>query len=162
MQPEAVTQVLNDPLARKLLHSSIPVRMAYTGTDGGPRAVPMGFHWDGERIVMATAPASLKVRALSADPRVALTVDTNEQPPEILLIRGTATIEVVDGIPPEFLEASRKLVDAEQWEGYEAGVRAMYDRMAVIRVTPEWAKLLDFQTRVPEALVRLSEERQRG
>lgn len=162
MRPEAVTQVMNDPLARKLLHSSIPARLAYVGTDGAPRAVPMGFHWDGERIVMATAPASQKVRALSANPKVALTVDTNEQPPEVLLLRGTATIEVVDGIPPEFLEGSRKLVEAERWEAFEAGVRAMYDRMAVIRVAPEWAKLLDFETRVPEAIARLSEERQRG
>ncbi len=41
-----VVNLLNtDPLAKELLQSNIPVRMAYTGTDGFPRVVPLGFYW---------------------------------------------------------------------------------------------------------------------
>ena len=40
---------------------------------------------------------------------------------------------------------------------WEAGVRALYKQMAIIRVTPTWAKILDFETRLPgpvEELIR--------
>jgi hypothetical protein len=53
----------------------------------------------------------------------------------------------VDGVPPEYLAASRKSVGPDQWDAFETQVRAMYKQMARIKVTPLWAKLLDFQTR---------------
>ncbi len=110
MQRNDVMQVLNDPLAQDLMQSNIPVRMAYTGVDGFPRVVPLGFHWNGERFVICTIPSSPKVRALMMNPRIAMTIDTNTFPPHVLLVRGAASIETVDGVPPEYLEASRKQV----------------------------------------------------
>ena len=89
------------------------------------------------------------MRALAIRPKVALTIDTDTLPPHVLLVRGTASIEVVDGVPPEYLEASKKLVAAEQWQAFEAQVRATYKQQARITIVPEWAKLLDFETRVP-------------
>jgi hypothetical protein len=160
MQHEDVIQVLNDPLAQELLHSPIPARLAYTGTDGFPRVIPIGFFWNGAQFVMCTAPISPKVRALGKNPKVALTIDTNTQPPHVLLVRGTATIAVIDGVPPEFLEASKRYIEAEQWQGFEAQVRAMYKQMARIAITPEWAKLLDFETRIPSFMHRLISESQ--
>jgi hypothetical protein len=153
-------EVLHDPLAQKLLHAAIPARLAYTGTDGGPRVVAIGFHWDGEHIVMATATTAPKVAALRADPRVAITVDTNEQPPDVLLVRGTVAVEVVDGVPDEYLEGARKGVPAERWDDFERQVRATYDQMARIVLTPEWAKLLDFEARFPDFLQRLLAEQE--
>ena len=47
MKQEQVTQVMNDSLAQELLSSNSPARLAYTGLDGSPRAIPIGFHWDG-------------------------------------------------------------------------------------------------------------------
>ena len=35
------------------------------------------------------------------EPEVALTIDTEVHPPKILLIRGRAELDVVDGIPDE-------------------------------------------------------------
>jgi hypothetical protein len=37
-----------------------------------------------------------KVKALAANPKVALTVDTDSFPPHVLLVRGEAAVEVVD------------------------------------------------------------------
>jgi len=37
------------------------------------------------------------MQALSANPKVALTIGTNAFPPLILLVRGTAHVEIVDG-----------------------------------------------------------------
>src|SRR4051812_37622318 len=96
MQHERVLQVLDKPLSRELLNSSIPARMAYTARNGAPRAIPIGFFWNGAQFIICTLPNAAKVEALRADPRVALTIDTNAFPPHVLLVRGTAKVEVVD------------------------------------------------------------------
>jgi nitroimidazol reductase NimA-like FMN-containing flavoprotein (pyridoxamine 5'-phosphate oxidase superfamily) len=95
MERQDVAEVLAKPISQELLGSSIPVRLAYVGTDGAPRVIPIGFAWTGEHVVVATLPGSAKVRALQQNPRVALTIDT---------------------------------------------------------VEPHWAKLLDFETTIPEAV----------
>ncbi len=159
MQHDEVMAVLNDPLAQELIGSRIPARMAYVGTDGYPRVVPVGFHWDGQRFAVGTATIAPKVRQLTANPKVALTVDTEGQPPQVLLVRGTATIDIVKGVPDEFLDASRKGIPAEGWDQFEATVRTMYEQMALIWITPEWAKLLDFETRLPQAVHQLATQR---
>jgi Pyridoxamine 5'-phosphate oxidase len=155
MRPEQVTEVMHDPLSQELLHSAIPVRMAYIGTDGLPRAIPIGFLWKDERIVVCTSSNAYKVKALAANPKVALTIDT-EAPYRALLVRGTASVEIVDGVPPEYLEASRKaMTDEQQAQAFEAEVRSLYKQMARISIAPEWAKVLDFQTRLPSAVEEL-------
>ncbi len=159
MRHSDVMNVLNDPLSQELLHSKIPSRLAYTGLDGFPRAIPMGFYWNDAQFIMATVPRAYKVRALMQNPKVALTIDTNEQPPHILLVRGTATLDVVDGVPPEYLDASKKVVPPEQFEAFETEVRSLYKQMARIAVTPEWAKLIDFQRTLPSAVEELIRER---
>ena len=97
MQPQDVTRVLSDPLAQELIQSSIPARLAYLGPDGFPRAIPIGFHWNGIQFVLCTVPHAPKVSALKTNPKVAFTVDTNAFPPHVLLVRGTAAIDIVDG-----------------------------------------------------------------
>jgi hypothetical protein len=153
MDRQDVAEVLAKPISRELLGSSIPARLAYVGIDDAPRTIPIAFWWTGEQVVMATVPKAAKVRALQQNPRVALTIDTqNEWPPRVLLIRGAARVELVDGVPNSYVEASRKLVPAAHFEGWEQGVRALYDQMVLITVEPDWAKLLDFETTIPKAV----------
>ncbi len=149
MDRKEVLETLNDPLAQELIRSNIPARLAYTGLDGFPRAIPIGFYWNGAQFILATSPKAPKVRALSAHPKVALTIDTVTFPPNVLMVRGTASIEIVDGVPWEYLEASKKQVAADQWQAFETQVRATYKQMAKISITPEWAKVFDFVTRAP-------------
>jgi hypothetical protein len=153
MEREDVAEVLAKPISRELLESSIPARLAYVGIDGAPRAIPIGFWWTGEQVVMATVPASAKVGALRQNPRVALTIDTQDAwPPRVLLIRGAARVELVDGVPDAYVDASRKVIPPEHFESWEQGVRALYDQMVLITIEPDWAKLLDFETTIPKAV----------
>jgi hypothetical protein len=71
------------------------------------------------------------------------------------LIRGSASLELVDGVPDGYVEAARKVVPADQMDGWEAGVRRLYQQMVTITVTPDWAKLLDFETTLPTAVEEL-------
>jgi hypothetical protein len=166
VQPNEIAEILNRPLSQELLARDL-TRLAYVAKDGTPRNVPMGFTWNGAEIVMCTTKIAPKLPALRANPLVALTIDTEVYPPKILLIRGRAELDYVDGIPDEFLQASGTYqMTPEQRVAWEAEVRSLYhDGMVRIVVTPTWAKLIDFETTLPSAveeLARQREERQRA
>jgi nitroimidazol reductase NimA-like FMN-containing flavoprotein (pyridoxamine 5'-phosphate oxidase superfamily) len=103
VQPSEITEVLNRPISQELLARDL-TRLAYVARDGTPRSIPIGFTWNGSAIVMCTAKNAAKVRAPRHNPAVALTIDTEVHPPRILLIRGRAELDVVEGIPEEYLE----------------------------------------------------------
>lgn len=124
MRPDRVIEVLNSKSAQDLLHSPLLMRLAYLGPDSYPRAIPIGYVWDGRSFIVCTAEAAPKVQALRSNPRVALTIDTETQPPHILLVRGRASVEIVEGVPPEYLDASRKWIGPDQWDAFERQVRA--------------------------------------
>lgn len=164
MEPHEVSEILNRPLSQDLLSRDL-TRLAYVAKDGTPRNVPIAFVWNGTQIVMCTTKNAPKLPALRENPMVALTVDTEAHPPKILLVRGRAELDPVDGIPDEYLEANTTYeMTAEQRVEWEAEVRSLYtDGMVRIVVTPTWAKLIDFETTLPSAvdeLVRRRAERQ--
>jgi hypothetical protein len=166
VQPNEITEVLNRPISQELLARDV-TRLAYVAKDGTPRVVPIGFTWNGSQIVMCTTKNAPKLPALRQNPPVALTIDTEVHPPQILLIRGRAELNFVEGIPDEYLQANGTYkMTAEQRVEWEAEVRSLYhDGMVRIVVTPTWAKLIDFETTLPSAveeLVRQREERQRA
>ena len=147
---------LGDPAAVELLEHQQLARMGYTGPDGFPRVIPVGFLWRGGRVIVCTAPSSPKVGALRARPQVALTIDTEQPPNRALFIRGVAAIEVVDGIPDEYLAAAGKSMSAVEAGQFEKQVRSVYRQMARISIEPRWARYYDFSTgRMPEFLRKL-------
>jgi hypothetical protein len=165
MQPHEITEMLNRPISQELLARDL-TGLAYVATDGTPRVIPIGFTWNGSEIVMCTATNAPKLASLRANPMVALTIDTEVHPPKILLIRGRAELDVVDGIPDEYLQMNGSYeMTPEQRVHWEAEVKSLYEQMVRIVVTPTWAKLIDFETTLPtavEELIRRREERQRG
>lgn len=159
MQPHEITEVLNRPLSRELLNRDL-TRLAYVAKDGTPRTIPIAFTWNGTEIVMCTVRNAPKLPALRANPAVALTIDTEVHPPAILLIRGRADLDDVDGIPEEYLTMNGSYqMTAEQRVAWEAEVRSLYDGMVRIVVTPTWAKLIDFETTLPSAVEELVRRR---
>jgi hypothetical protein len=165
MHPNEIGEILNRPLSQELLARDV-TRLGYVAKDGTPRAIPIAFAWNGSQVVMCTSKNAPKLAALRQNPAVALTIDTEVHPPHILLIRGRAELDVVEGIPEEYLQISGTYqMTAEQRVEWEAGVRSLYDGMVRIVVTPTWAKLIDFETTLPSAveeLARRREERRRS
>ncbi|RZS44983.1 pyridoxamine 5'-phosphate oxidase [Herbihabitans rhizosphaerae] len=156
MNADTVAEVLAKPISLELLNGPTLARFAYTGLDGDPRVVPVGFAWTGTDLVLATAVKSAKVAALRANPRVAVTIDTEDWPRRALLIRGGATVEIVDGVPTEYVDGGRKSVPPAEFPAWEQGVHTLFDQMARITITPDWAKLLDFETTIPKAVEDLA------
>jgi nitroimidazol reductase NimA-like FMN-containing flavoprotein (pyridoxamine 5'-phosphate oxidase superfamily) len=155
-------QQLNDELgnagAQALVRSSSLCHLAYLGGDGLPRAIPIVFYWTGERVVVCTATTAPKVRALATRPEVAVTIDRGSEPENAvsLLIRGQATLQTVDGIPDEYLQASSKSWDEKQRLRFAQQVRSVYGQMVRISIEPYWARFYDFGAgRLPGFLTRL-------
>jgi len=144
--------LLNLPASRQLLQSTIPARLAYVWTDGTPRVIPIWFHWNGREFVLASPPKAPKLKALAKNSKVALTIDDNTFPHKVLLVRGTAHLQPVQGIVPEYAMAADRYFGQEQGKAWVAQLASMIQDMVRITVTPEWVGLLDFQTRVPSAL----------
>lgn len=158
MDATRLREVLADPVAQRLYDSVELARLAYTAKDGSPRAIPIGYRFSGSVFLVFTVPNAAKVPALTADPRVALTIDTDNYPPNVLLVRGTAAIEIVEGVPDDYLETNRKRTSEEEFRTWESGVRRLYTQMARITITPTWVKILDFETRIPSAVEELAQQ----
>ncbi|MEV0128545.1 pyridoxamine 5'-phosphate oxidase family protein [Dactylosporangium sp. NPDC050688] len=160
MEPTEISEILDRPLSRELLARDL-TRLAYVAKDGTPRNVPIAFTWNGSQVVMCTAKNAPKLPSLRRNPMVALTIDTEVHPPKILLIRGRAELDVVDGIPEEYLQMNGTYtMTAEQRVHWEAEVRDLYDGMVRIVVTPTWVKLIDFEQTLPTAVEELIRRRE--
>ncbi|HEX2498357.1 MAG TPA: pyridoxamine 5-phosphate oxidase, partial [Actinomycetes bacterium] len=97
--------------------------------------------------------------------QVALTIDLGDTPggAKTLLIRGHAAVEIVDGVPDEYLgQSSKGMADELGEEGmaeFERQVRKMYEQMARIRIQPQWARFYDFGAgRLPSFLHELADK----
>jgi len=142
--------LIDDPVAKELLTSTIPARLAYTWTDGTARVVPIYFRWTGKELVMGTPPKAPKLRALTTHPRVALTIDSNAMPSKVLLIRGRANVEMKDDVDEDYASACERYMGEDAGRAWVSGLRGQ--RMARISVQPDWVAILDFETRFPSAL----------
>jgi hypothetical protein len=102
-------------LADTSSESTIPARVAYLARDGSPRITPTWFHWTGSELVMPTfiaaphvARPARRLRDLGSQPTVAVTIDTETQPPQALSLRGQVVISEHDGVVAEYALAAHR------------------------------------------------------
>ena len=58
--------------------------LAYNWRDCTPRVVPIGFHWNGEEIVLATATDARKTKVLTNGSKVAMSIDRDFSASKVL------------------------------------------------------------------------------
>ncbi len=156
--PQGSLDLLETDVARRLLSATILARIAYIALDGTPRVYPTWFEWSGEELVTAaflwtpgTERGAGRVRALRANPAVAVTIDTLD-PTEVLLLRGSVDILEMQGIVPEYASCARRYMGPENGAAYVASMSAPGTRMARISLRPSWVGVIDFRTRKPRPL----------
>jgi hypothetical protein len=149
--------LLDHPVAKELLQATSPAKLAYTWTDGTPRVVPIGFHWDGRQVVLGSPPRAPKLKALAKQPRVALSIDTATYPYKVLMIRGMVSIEVMDTVVPEYALMTQRTMGpgADEWLVQVDAMLPAMGGMARIAITPEWVGILDFEERFPSEIERV-------
>ena len=146
--------LLDHPVARELLQSPVPARLAYLALDGTPRVVPLLFHWTGDELVVTSWPDDPKVAALRRHPAVAVTIDTEKPPFKVLSLRGAAAVSIVEGLAAECLPMFTRYMGPEQGAAWTAMMGRMTDRLARIAIRPTWATVHDFETRFPSGMAR--------
>lgn len=152
MPKQGDLSLLKNPVAQELLQSKSLARLAYVWKDGTPRVVPVWFHWDGQDLVMAGPPDAPKMMALPQNSKVAVSIDSETWPYHALMIRGTATCSLVDGVPSEYAAAARRYMGEEQGAGWVANVEKMSPTSGRVSIRPEWVAVIDFDTRWPSAI----------
>jgi len=144
--------LLKEPVAQELLQSTIPARLAYCGRDGTPRVLPIWFHWTGDVFVLGTRMDALKVKALSANPNVSLTIDSESFPYKALQVRGTVEIEQIDGIVPEYELCAKRYLGDKRGQAWIDQLRSAFPPMARLVVRPKWVGLLDLAQLYPQVV----------
>jgi hypothetical protein len=148
---EARATLQTDPVARELLGSTSLARLAYLWSDGTPRVVPMWFHWTGEDLLMGAPPNSPKMKVLAANPDVALTIDSDGWPYQVLSIRGTVSVELVGEIFPEYASMARRYLSDEGGEQFLTLAKQTFSQWTRVTIRPDAVRILDFRTRFPSA-----------
>ena len=105
---------LGTPVAQRLHRLTIPARLAFVGPHGDPHVAPISFLWRHEMFLLCGGAASFKVKAIRKHPRVALSIDSKTMAYGSLRIRGLAEIEVIDGIPVEYVESAHRYYGNEK------------------------------------------------
>jgi hypothetical protein len=99
-----------------------------------------------------TTRSTARLAALRANPDVALSIDTDDTPPHALLLRGRAEVSEVDGLAEEYVLSAQRYLGEEAATALVESATGPGTRQARIVVRPEWAGLLDFETRLPSSL----------
>jgi hypothetical protein len=95
-----------------------------------------------------------RIASLRANPAVALSIDTDGSPPHVLLVRGEATVEDIEGVAPEYGASARRYLGDDAAASLLSMVDDPITRMARIAVRPAWVGVLDFETRQPGPIRR--------
>ena len=154
MSAKANLELLNDPVAQTLLNSKIPARLAYNWKDGTPRFVPIWFHWNGSELVFGTPVTAPKAQALKDGDKVAVTIDSTEWPPKVLLIRGSIRVQAMDNTVPEYALSAERYFGPEQGRARVKQAAQLSPRNLRIALTPEHVDILDFEKRYPSAFAK--------
>ena len=84
---------MNDDERRQLLSAGTRTgKLATTRADGRPHLAPIWFVLDGDDLIFNTGTDSVKGRAITRDPHVAVSADREEPLYDFVIIEGTATI----------------------------------------------------------------------
>jgi len=92
------------------------------------------------------------MQVMSQNPKVALTIDSTTWPYKVLMIRGTAGAETIDGVFPEYTAIAKKYLGEEQGQAFVNQYGQWFDQTVRISVIPEWVGILDFAKRFPSAI----------
>lgn len=101
--------------------------------------------------MFGTPPRAPELKALRQRNDVAVTIDdAGAWPYRALYVRGTAGVELLDDVVPEYAQAADRYFGSEQGSAWVSRLRGQ--PMARVSVTPGWVAVLDFETRFPSAL----------
>jgi PPOX class probable F420-dependent enzyme len=125
-----------------LSHGRRTAKVATTRPDGRPHVAPVWFIVDGEDLVFMTGKDTVKGRALTRDPRLAISVDLEQPPFAFVVVEGVAELsEDLVAMLPLSVAIARRYLGEEQAESF--GARNAVEGELLVRVRPSKVVALD-------------------
>jgi PPOX class probable F420-dependent enzyme len=117
-------------------------KVATVRPDGRPHVAPVWFVLDGEDLVFMTGKSTVKGKSLIRDPRLSISVDSEEPPFAFVMIEGTAELsDDLTAMLPLSVAIARRYMGDEQAQAF--GERNAVPGELLIRVRPSKIIALD-------------------
>ena len=87
MTPEDIEKFLKEPHIANL---------ATVRPDGSPHVAPVWFLYDGEQVIVMVEKSAVKIRNIRHEPRIMLSIATDQTPYQYVLASGKATLTFDD------------------------------------------------------------------
>jgi PPOX class probable F420-dependent enzyme len=118
-----------------LMHGTRTGKVATVQKSGAPHVAPIWFVLDGDDVMFTTHESTVKGRAITRDPRVAIAVDDDQPPFSFVTIQGIARVsEDFDELVAWATKIGGRYMGADRAE--EFGRRNGVKGELLIRVTP--------------------------
>ena len=124
---------LDDPNIRKLFESKNFVFLSSLMKDGSPQVTPMWVDIENGYILVNTAIGRIKQKNISRDPRVALAIAEQNNPYDMVTIRGEV-IEQITGVSAEehIDKLAKKYIDKDKYPYRSPG-----EERIILKIKPD-------------------------
>jgi hypothetical protein len=103
---------------------------------------------------MGSPPDSAKAAAMRKNPRVAFEIDTTEWPYKVLSLRGNVTVDLVEGLTAEYVQAAQRYFGPEGGQAWVDQMSGLFKEMARMALRPDWVSILNFESRFPQKVTQ--------
>ena len=117
--------------AAALLRKPVFAHVATVMPDGTPQVTPVWVDTDGEVVLFNTTKGRVKHRNIERDPHVAISLTDDENPYEMIEIRGTAELQE-EGADEHIDALAKKYLNEERYPFRQDG-----EERVIVRVIPE-------------------------
>jgi PPOX class probable F420-dependent enzyme len=118
--------------ARKLLEGRNFAHIATLMPDGSPQVTPVWVDYDGQYVLVNTAEGRAKPRNVRRDPRVALSVVNQENPYQMVSIRGRVIEVTNQGADEHIDKLAKKYLGQDKYPFRQPG-----EQRLIFKIEPE-------------------------
>ncbi len=128
---------LDNPSIRSLFENKNFAFVATSMKDGSPQITPTWVDIEGSLILINTALGRLKQKNLKRDPRIAVAVADNNNPYEMVTVRGEVVEQVTGEAAKTHIDKlAKKYIDKDKYPGRAPGKKRVLLKIKPIKIIP--------------------------